>query len=937
MTIKYTVENFNPLEFGLPYTEESDIDILNKIQRTIKLDIEEAIADPRDILQGRGEPVHIGFDTEYEFNPETNENDIVIYCFYLIAMNRVLKGCVRPDGYGRKYRWTFKKLFGNILHIAKRENVITDYPSVTYIYSHFIRAEVGSWADFWDFSNKVQGASGTVTGPLVKDKDPVKSQLNQMRNGWGMGLDSKRYYRPEPVMLSDCGRHTFMTHINLVDTILLVPGRQGVDFIGKMVGKGKDIIPPQYHISRFKEFFEAEPKLATEYCINDAMLSVIYGLRIQDFCINTLGLKRVPTTIGGIAVAYFKELMGDKDYFNEVFGVRFIKSQQWDSLSSKVKKRHRKAETVSRRYHSQFFTDGFSGGLNISCYFGPTAIDKYYDVDLVSAYVISMLSIHPLDYAACYETKKPKDFIGELGMAHISFKFPEGTKQPSFAVRTELYGLIFPLEGECYTTAPEIENALNLGAEIVITHGVIVPQKRNEPRIFEKFVRWVRETRTAYDNKGETLLAELVKSVGNTLFGKTAGIKPTNFFDPITEDSKQSKPSDIANPYIASHITGFVRATLNEVMSRSAEKGFTVISGTTDGYLTDDPNVDLTGPLCRQYQELCDLIDGDDCTPGSMMKTKHWVDQVFSVKTRLQLTGKISSDRVDKEDKKIVLAKGSVKPPKEHNGVKLDNDEAKNEYMLNLALARSPGEKHDGSHFNSIRDQWRSHDDLIMIPKQIALNLEYDMKRRPVAPKMMPIGDTEHLAFDTVPWRNENEMQFARAVFDGWRKPTYPKKPKGQVVYTDEEIEKALSLANCLKTLDDYYRFEDFYLSHLSVDDIKGVNIKQCGSIGMLKRCFLIAYKKRKWGITEQDKTHPQLAEWLSENDYSTKADDVANAGRKNVRLIANVVPLTRFSLKLLQLILGHYPHFEYLNAFSQHIAQDVESESIALEIKSNL
>lgn len=939
MTIEYTVEDFIPAEHGLT-ADESETDILKEIERNIALDIEEAIADPDEVLQGRGAPVHIGFDTEYEYNPETNGNDIVLYCFYLIGVNKVLKGSLRPDGFGRKYRWTFKKLFGNILHTAKKKGVIQDYPSVTYIYSHFIRADVSSWADFWDFKDKVKGVAGTITGPLVQEKASDGTELSQLQNGWGMGKSGKRFYRPEPIMLSDCGRRAFRTYINVVDTVVLVPGRQGVDFIGRMLGADKISLPDGHHISRYKAFDKAEPLLSEEYCLMDCKLTVLYGLKIQEFCLKTLGLRRVPTTIGGIAVALFKKLIDNNDYFNEVFGIRYIKSQQWDGLSQRVKKRLRKAETVSRRYHSMFFCDGMSGGMNISCYFGPTELGEFNDFDLVSAYVIAMLSIHPLSYSDCYETKNPEDFIGELGMAHITFKFPEGTNQPCFAVRTETYGLAFPLEGECYTTASEIENALNMGAEITITHGVIVPQKRDEPRVFESFVRWVRENRTAYDNNGETLLAEFVKAIGNTLFGKTATLNAKGFFDTETGGTKQSSPSPIANPYMASHITGFVRATLSEAINGSIKKGCKVISGTTDGYLTDDDKVDLSGPLCSQYQALCDVIDGENSIAGSMMKRKHWVKQVMSSKVRCQLTGEIADDRIDEMDKKIVLAKGSVKLPKEHDGIKLDNDVVKNKFMLDLMLNRFPGQKIDSSHFIAMRDQWFTHSDLIMIQKKIFLNLEYDMKRKPVNPRMMPIRNTEHLAFDTVPWDNVDDMEFARSVFDGWRKPTYPKKKKGQIKYTSEEVKKAISLANCLKTVDDYYRFDDFYLCHLSAETKKGINVRQGGSVCMLKRLFLTAYQKGKWGLDSKacsvNLTQQGVADWLTVAGYSTTINDVSYGGRKNVKLVTNVVPVTQFSLALLEVILENYPTFEYLRAFSNQIAVNVENTKIALEVKTN-
>lgn len=891
MSVKYEVCSFDAMRFGLDIDDDNCIDIIKKVELDIANDIEEATASPEKILQGRGENVHIGFDTEYEFSEATGtvefkdelgENDILMYGFYLIAGYQVLKGVVYPDGREKKHRWSFKKLFGNILHWAKKEGVISEWPAVTFIYSHFMRADVSSWSDFWQFSDQVKGTAGTITGRLGNPKKDIDS----MKNGWGMGDGSKKRYRPEPIVMADCNRRCFMTFVNFVDTLLLTPGMKGVSALGEWLGFDKVVIPSTYDIAKMSGFIDECPDLAEEYCITDAMISVVYGLVIKQFVRNELGLRKMPTTIGGIAVALFRTLMADRDYFNEVFGIRYVQSQEWDGLNGKVRKRLRKVETVSRRYHSQFFIDGFAGGLNTSCYFGPTEQGLFNDFDLASAYVIGMLDIYPLDYAACYETKEPADFIGHVvGVAHIKFKFPKGTKHPNFVVRTENYGLVSPLEGECYATAPEIQMALSLKADIQIDHGVIVPMKTDKPRIFEQFVRWVRETRAKYDKSGEALLAEFVKSIGNTLYGKTATLRPTSFFDTEKGDSKKSSPSPIANPYIASHVTGLVRATLSELINSGSRESYRVISATTDGLLTDAPDLDSSGPFCTRYQELCDVSDGDNCVEGSMLKRKHWVKQLVSIKTRGQCTAEVSDDRKGCDDKKIVLAKAGVKMPKEHEGKKLITDYDKNEWFLQLFINRYPGQKVDSSHFIAIREQWPRESDLVTIKKEVLLNLEYDMKRMPINPRMVKVRDTEHLAFDTVAWQTDEEMQYARAIFDGWRKPNFPKLAEGQLKYTQEQIDKANSQANCLKTVDDFYRFEDFFLSYVTTDGKRGISVQHDCSEGILKRLFLRAFVREQWGLEGVTTSRIDLADWFSAEGYQTSLDDIANAKRKGLHL----------------------------------------------------
>jgi len=440
--------------------------------------------------------------------------------------------------------------------------------------------------------------------------------------------------------------------------------------------------------------------------------------------------------------------------------------------------------------------------------------------------------------------------------------------------------------------------------------------KTDQPRIFEKFVKWVRETRAKYDKSGEALLAEFVKSIGNTLYGKTATLRPTSFFDTEKGDSKNSSPSPIANPYIASHVTGLVRATLSELINSGSRDSYRVISATTDGLLTDAPDLDVSGPFCTRYQELCDVSDGDNSVEGSMLKRKHWVKQLVSIKTRGQCTVEISDDREGLDDKKIVLAKAGVKMPKEHDGKKLITDSDKNEWFLQLFLNRYPGQKVDSSHFIAMREQWARQSDLIRIKKEILLNLEYDMKRMPINPRMVKVRDTEHLAFDTVAWQTDEEMQYARAIFDGWRKPNYPKLAEGQLKYTQEQIDKANSQANCLKTVDDFYRFEDFFLSYVTTDGKRGISVQHDCSEGLLKRLFLRAFVRGQWGLEDVDITREDLAYWLSAEGYQTNIDDIANAKRKGATLVSNAVPVTKYSLKLLEIILSKFPAFQYQNAF---------------------
>ena len=336
-------------------------------------------------------------------------------------------------------------------------------------------------------------------------------------------MNPKKRARPtvEPIALRKHSGHAVQTFVTFVDTLLLTPGRKGLDAVGEMIGIPKLPIPPPYCITRMDELLEGDQEFFARYALRDAEIAVKYGLWMHDYVRKRLKLKNLPPTIGSCAVAKFRSLFANTDNFNEVFGVKYVESQLWDEERQKVRKRERRVETVSRRFHAQFATDAFHGGRNECYVFGPTPKGHYFDYDLAGAYTTGLVDLYPLDYERCYCTQDPEAFRGHvMGLAHVSFDFPDGTRFPCLPVRTEQYGLQFPLSGESYCTAPEIEAALNMGAEIKVTHGVIVPWKIDRERVFKPFVEWVREERA---RPGVSPLEDaLAKEIGNSLYGKTA-------------------------------------------------------------------------------------------------------------------------------------------------------------------------------------------------------------------------------------------------------------------------------------------------------------------------------------------------------------------------------------------------------------------------------
>lgn len=861
------------------------------IQALIKAEIAEAYAKPNEIVTATGDPVHVGIDSEYVQSVDADGNVVLCYSFFLIGKSFTLKGVIYPDSPAYKDRWTFEKFIGFVLHEALKQGVIDSWPRVTYCYGHFLRADVGSFKSFWRSKEKVDGLRGTVSS---------------MRRGYGVQHEARKggNVSVDPIKLRNQNGRIIQTFVSFVDTLLLTPGRKSLDAVGEMIGVGKLKIPPPHCISRMDKLLEDAQEFFERYAIRDAEIALKYGLSMHEFAHQTLGLKKLPLTIGSCAVALFRSLFDDTDYFNEVFGVDYVESQLWDQNKGKTQKRKRKVETVSRRFYGQFATDSFHGGRNECYVFGPTPEGLFYDYDLAGAYTTGMVDILPMDYENCYESKDPENFRGHvMGLAHVSFSFPEGTRFPCLPVRTEQYGLQFPLNGDSYCTAPEIEVALNMRAEIVINHGVIIPWKTEGSRVFQPFVTWVREERAKHETG--SLADSLAKEIGCSLFGKTAqSLKNKSVFNTRTGGSVPVRESMVTNPYMAAHVTGFVRAVLAEVMD-SIPTGRIVVSATTDGFLTDAVEADLklSGPLASRYQALCDLVtDGEP-----MLVRKHQCRQVIAMKTRGQLTA-IRAAREDepKFEKRYVLAKTGVRPPKRSMGRSLSKG-AQNEYMVDLFLKREPKQKHEMRHLISMREQWLTESDMVEIKRFIKLNLDFDFKRKPVegSVRTLDVKDKKHVAFNTVPWGSEADMQQARALFDGWRKGSK---------------DDAVKDGNVLKTEQDFESWMDWYDSHLATEGKSGINVTREGSIGLLRRSFLRALVKGKWGVAIGGTTNSAVAEWLTKNGYPTTVDDLKDASRKGTRLVANVVPVRAGPLKLLKVIMKRYPDFEYQATFVERV-----------------
>lgn len=691
--------------------------------------------------------LHIGFDTEYVFNPETRQNDILSYQSYVVLPdNTGISNIIYPPDSQKKSRLSFKEFLCQTITPLLETGVITKWPGIINIYAHFIRADIASFANFWsDYKILLKGIRGTVSS---------------FKNRYGIDFDEQqeRRVKTEQIMFDKRTSPPRCSNVAFIDTLLITPGGMGLAECGELLGLPKLTIPAPYSITNMREYLLGDRAGFEAYALRDAEIAVRYALQVRNFCARELMIDRVPATIGAMAVSRFTKTLKENNMSPEVCLGTHIKTRElWLTEKQAFRTIKNPASVPSRELFETFPINCYHGGRNECFMMGVTPSDHWYDYDLAGAYTTGLLDILTPDYGNIRLSKNPDDYCGHvMGFALVTFRFPESVPYPSLPVRTDQYGLFFPLSGESWATAPEIELALSLGAEMTIHNGIIVPwicdtspHNSESTSVFLPFVQQVRENRNRHI-KG-SLEEKFWKEIGNSLYGKLAqGLRAKTAFDTARGVNRSLPPSSVTQPFFAAHVTGFIRAVVGELMN-ALPSDSTVVSVTTDGFLTNCPldKINMSGPLSSRFQSLCDIVD-----PGSSMLTcKHEVSQLIAMKTRGQLTYRAI------QGKPVVHARAGVKPPAD-----IPRSDY-NDYMVDLYLNRLPGQTLSRSTLISTREMWLSESDLVSREQDIRLNLEFDFKRQPVQPAM----NEGHLLMFSRPWDNMEEALQQRSLFDDWR------------------------------------------------------------------------------------------------------------------------------------------------------------------------
>ena len=169
---------------------------------------------------------------------------------------------------------------------------------------------------------------------------------------------------------------------------------------------------------------------------------------------------------------------------------------------------------------------------------------------------------------------------------------------------------------------------------------------------------------------------------------------------------------------------------------------------------------------------------------------------------------------------------------------------------------------------------------------------------------MVEVAGEAHIACDTVPWDSAGMADHCRARFDGWRED------------------------NCLKTLEDWASWEDYYESALALQGSK-MRVREDGSLGILTRILTRSLVQKAW--FDHTMTYGEISALLTSVGLPVTVDTCKNS--KRAALPENVVPVTGEVLRVLALLLRQVPEYPLEPLFKPERLDEVKSRLNSMEI----
>lgn len=221
------------------------------------------------------------------------------------------------------------------------------------------------------------------------------------------------------------------------------------------------------------------------------------------------------------------------------------------------------------------------------------------------------------------ESLSDEDIINSYLVINCTFKFPDTVKYPSIPCYVDETTTVYPLNGEAVLTGPEYILARNQSCVINITEIYRVPFKQrfdketNAKSYIDLPFRGVIEELQAKRRESPkgTIGNAMYKDMANSIYGAVVrGMSDKRKFDIKTGGMVRMNATELSNPIIASWITGYVRSIIGETLHTIQILKGRVISVTTDGFITDIPDLEsklMGGFFINQFCILRDILSGD--------------------------------------------------------------------------------------------------------------------------------------------------------------------------------------------------------------------------------------------------------------------------------------------------------------------------------------
>jgi hypothetical protein len=212
------------------------------------------------------------------------------------------------------------------------------------------------------------------------------------------------------------------------------------------------------------------------------------------------------------------------------------------------------------------------------------------------------------------KSMKDPEIINSFTVLSGKFEFPETVKYPSIPVKLDTDITVYPLKGDCVITGIEYVLARKQGCIFKNVKVLNTPFGKTLP--FKEIIKEVQQMRRQYPSG--SILNMLYKEMGNSIYGNTVrGISNKRKFDIKSGQLIRMEPGKLSNPLIAGWITSYIRSVLGECLHNIQQLKGSIVSCTTDGFVTDVGNLEekillLDGDsLLKRYRSIRNELSGD--------------------------------------------------------------------------------------------------------------------------------------------------------------------------------------------------------------------------------------------------------------------------------------------------------------------------------------